>query len=49
MERSRYDKKQGLDGISTLTNNPIATFNSRKVKNENDKKYKQKIKRNGSM
>lgn len=29
---SRYDKKQGLDGIATLTNNPLALINTRKQK-----------------
>lgn len=29
---SRYDKKQGLDGIATLTNNPLALDNIRKQK-----------------
>ena len=29
---SRYDKKQGLDGIATLTNDPLALDNIRKLK-----------------
>lgn len=29
---SRYDKKQGLDGIATLTNDPLALINIHKLK-----------------
>lgn len=29
---SKYDKKQGIDGIATLTNDPIAMENIRKNK-----------------
>lgn len=29
---SRYDKKQGLDGIATLTNDPLALVNIRRLK-----------------
>ena len=29
---SRYDAKQGIDGIVTLTNDPLAIDNIRKIK-----------------
>lgn len=35
---SRYDKKQGIDGIATLTNDPIAVQNIRKAKADAAKK-----------
>lgn len=38
---SRYDKKQGIDGILTLTNDPIAVQNIRR-----ETEVKQKASRN---
>lgn len=43
---SRYDKKQGLDGIATLTNNPLAMDNIRKEKARNDNRADKKVTKN---
>ncbi|UWG05612.1 MAG: hypothetical protein [Bacteriophage sp.] len=43
---SRYDKKQGMDGIATLTNNPLALDNIRKQKSVDKGKRNDKSKLN---
>jgi len=44
---SRYDKKQGIDGIATITNDPIAVQNIRRAKEEEKRLKRHKRKRYG--